>query len=557
MNKHKNNLKLIAGFALALGALLIFKANSSAPPSSVSEVEVSKPEQPQSTNEKRSTTVQTNATQDNTNPPITVQTNKHPSQILAENPTAPEYEYYLMATTNDPQLSSSWHLNTIQIDRAWDVTTGSSSSVIAVIDSPFALAHEDLKDKWHTNSGETGNTQNGDTCWDGSVKDKSTNSCDDDANGYVDDWRGYDFINDDNNVQAGLTNPTGDSVSHGTLVAGTVAAAANNSKGSSGVDQNAKIMPLQVFDDDGNATTTDIVAAVEYAHNNGATIINMSLGSNGNDSLLRSAIQAARAKDIMVVVSAGNCALNDEPICHTLTPPGRVTYPAVHPEVISVGATANDDRRASFSSYSNSVDLVAPGVSIGPIPNYEQASPTTAYATASGTSFSAPIVAGIASLIKAQFPDITLLDWEASLKDSTEHVAGLNGWYYNTQYGHGRANAHRATLLAKAKSEAATMTLNATELSASTQAVGKIWRSYASGNIADDESILIGCKVYSADRCNATIVNGSIYNFPFDYQQKIGPLKYWFVKGTDVPAGTWNIFVNNNNQSVSIGSVTR
>lgn len=519
------------------------------------------PQEPQAQPQTEAVNSQPSVKQSVTKPavikPQTVDAIKHPSEILAANPAAIEYEYYLMATTNDPQLGSSWHLSTIQADRAWDVTTGSSNTVVAVIDSPFALSHEDLVNKWKTNSGETGNTQNGDTCWDGSAKDKSTNSCDDDENGYIDDWRGYDFINDDNNVQAGLTNPTGESISHGTLVAGTVAATANNSKGSVGVDQNATIMPLQVFDDDGNATTTDIVAAVEYAYNNGATVINMSLGSNGNDPLLLAAIKAARAKGIMVVVAGGNCALNDQPICYTLTPPGRVTYPAVHPEVVAVGATASNDTRASFSSYSASIDVVAPGVNVGPIPTYTQANPTTAYATASGTSFSSPIVAGIAALIKAQFPAISLLDWEASLKESTEHVAGLNGWYYNGEYGFGRVNAHRATLLAKAKAEPATQTLNATSLTSSTQAVGKIWRSYASGNVADDESILIGCKVYSADRCNATIVNGSIYNFPFDYQQKIGPLKYWFVKGTEVPAGTWNIFVNNNNQSVSIGSVTR
>lgn len=480
---------------------------------------------------------------------------KHQSTILQENPQAIEYEYYLMATVNDPSHGSSWDHATIQTDRAWDVTTGSSSITVAVIDSPFALNHEDLTDKWSINTGEQGNTQDGDDCWTGSPADKQTNGCDDDGNGYVDDWRGYDFINDDNNVQAGLTNPTGEGVSHGSLVAGTVAASANNSKGSAGVDQSASIMPLQVFDDDGNATTTDIVAAVEYAVDNGADVINLSLGSNGNDPLLLAAIKEARAQNIMVVAAAGNCALNDEPICNALTPPGRMLYPAYNRETIAVGATSSSDTRASFSSYGPELDIVAPGVSVGPLPTYTQANPTSAYATASGTSFSAPITSGIAALIKAEDPTITLLEWEYSLYESVEKVSGMGSSFYTNYYGFGRVNAHRATVLAKAKSES--LTLNATELSTSQPAAGQLWRAYDSGNVADDESILIGCKVSSSDRCTATIQNGSIYSFSFGLQHKTGPIRYFFVKGTDVPSGTWNIAVNDRDYSYSLGTLTR
>lgn len=555
MSKYKNNIKFIVAFALMLSTLLIFRGISSTP-TYVDDVSVSEPEQTQPAKESEPRVAKSSLIQDNITPPNNVMARKHPSKILAHNPTAPEYEYYLMATTNDPQLSSSWHLNKIQTEHAWEITTGSSTNVVAVIDSPFALTHEDLIDKWHDNPGETGDTQDGDNCWDGSPKDKAANNCDDDGNGYIDDWRGYDFINDDNNVQAGLTNPSGDAVSHGTLVAGTVAATANNSKGSAGVDQGGKIMPLQVFDDDGNATTTDIVAAVEYAADNGATVINLSLGSNGNDSLLRTAIQEANAAGVTVVASAGNCALNDEPICYTLTAPGRMTYPALFPETIAVGATGNNDSRASFSSYGPELDLVAPGVSVGPLPHFLSGNQTTAYASASGTSFSSPIVAGIASLIKAKNPNLTPSEVRDILSESSDKVSGMAGFTYLNQYGYGRANAHKATLMVQASTELAAV-LGSSSLGSSQQAVGHVWRAY-SDNLKSDEVILMGCRVFATDTCSVTAQrNQNSVRFSQSRHSKGKEIQYIFINASDLTSGGWELAVHNNDYASSISSVTK
>ena len=118
---------------------------------------------------------------------------------------------------------------------------------MAVIDSGFELNHEDLVNRWRSNLSESGQTQDGDNCWTGSAQDKSTNNCDDDNNGYIDDYRGYDFINNDNSPQAGTTNTSGDTVHHGTMVAGVIGATTNNNIGNSGIDQNVKILPLQIF----------------------------------------------------------------------------------------------------------------------------------------------------------------------------------------------------------------------------------------------------------------------------------------------------------------------
>lgn len=556
MKIHKNNLIIVATLVL-VASVFAFNKSYIDSPADVSDTPPSEePSTSQANQEVSQPTPIKQASSQINNPDAVIDTTKHNSKILAENPGSPEYEYYLMATTNDPQLSSSWHLNKIQTDRAWDLTTGSSDVVVAVIDSPFALAHEDLSSKWFTNSGETGNTQNGDTCWDGSAKDKSTNNCDDDANGYVDDWRGYDFINDDNNVQAGLTNPSGDAVDHGTLVAGTVAATANNSKGSVGVDQNTKIMPLQIFDDDGNATTTDVVAAVEYATANGANIINMSLGSNGSDSLLRTAIQDAVDNNVSVIASSGNCALNDEPLCYSLTSPGRMTWPALFPETIAVGATTSTDTRASFSSYGPMLDLSAPGVSVGPIPYFTSANQTTAYATASGTSFSAPIVAGIASLLISQDDTLTPAEIRDILSESAEKVDGMAGFSFLNTYGYGRANAHRATLMALAATET-DAELGTDSLSPTQQAVGHVWRA-SSGNIEADESILMGCRIFATDTCSVTASYSSfISRFYQSRQNKGKEIQYIFIKGSDLSSGTWQLSIHNNDYASAIRSITK
>ena len=198
MSRHKNKLILLVSGLLMLSIFVSFSGTSTAP-NNPQQPETAATE-PTANQEVTEPTVRQTSTQTNLPKPQKIDSTKHNSELLASNPSAIEYEYFLMATTNDPQLGSSWHLSKIQTDRAWDVTVGDEEAVVAVIDSPFALTHEDLTGKWHTNSGETGNTQNGDACWDGSAKDKSTNNCDDDENGYIDDWRGYDFINDDNNV---------------------------------------------------------------------------------------------------------------------------------------------------------------------------------------------------------------------------------------------------------------------------------------------------------------------------------------------------------------------
>lgn len=286
-----------------------------------------------------------------------------------------EPNYYLEAfiTPNDPNYSSQWHLPSIDCPAGWSITTGSAQVIVAVIDSGTRRTHEDLASKLWINPG-----------------DSTVDSNDNDGNGYEDDINGWDFVNNDNNPNDGY--------GHGTRVAGIIAAHTNNSKGVAGVDWGAKIMTLRALNNDGKGTIEDIVDSIYYCMNNNADVINMSLGTISYSSSLDQACNSAYRANIVLVAAMGNNGSS------------TVYYPAGLSEVIGVGATNSSDERASFSTYgsgSQITELVAPGVDI-----YSTTMLTdSAYgymgasqSMPSGTSFSAPQVAGLASLLLAKEP---------------------------------------------------------------------------------------------------------------------------------------------------------
>ena len=218
----------------------------------------------------------------------------------------------------------------IDAPEAWDITTGSSSVVVAVIDSGVDYNHSDLSANIWTNPGEI-----------------AGNGVDDDGNGYVDDIRGWDFIDDDN-------DPI-DSNAHGTHVAGTIAAVGNNSIGVAGVCWTTKIMVLRFLNAIGSGTTADAIRAIEYANAKGAHVINNSWGGPGFSQALKDAIDASSA---VVVCAAGNDGTDNDS-----TP----SYPASYTSsnIIAVAATDQDDNLVTFSNYgATSVDVAAPGTNI-------------------------------------------------------------------------------------------------------------------------------------------------------------------------------------------------
>jgi subtilisin family serine protease len=497
---------------------------------------------------------------------------KIPEESILKNQVFPQFRYETLATVNDPgysgNYSSNWYHSTIQTGRGWDISTGSSDTVIAVIDSGFALNHEDLVNKWHINSGETGTTQAGDFCHVTNPGNKASNNCDDDQNNYIDDWRGWDFSTGligprgqiitvgDNNPQTGTVDPNGKGVEHGTMVSGLIAATANNGKGNAGIDQQAKLMPLMALDDGGSGYTNHIVLAIEYAVANGANIINMSLGGNSYDEALLKAVNDAKNAGVLVIVASGNCGNSSTGICSGLSAPGRITYPAKYTSTLSVGATNSGDARSVFSSYGAELDIVAPGEEVGPLAGWTASNQTSAYFVADGTSFASPIVAGIAGLVRSQMTNPTVDQLTNVLLDSADKITGLNGATRNNEYGYGRVNAHKATLLTKAII-IPPGTTGTTAIEARLPARGGITRS-TTGVVASDEWSVIACRVEASDFCSAVVTNGAntLRINPVD-QTKGASLYYMFVKGSSMQSGTSTLSVHNRHYATNVGTLSR
>jgi len=272
---------------------------------------------------------------------------------------------------------------------AWNTTTGSSSIIVAVLDTGVDRSHPDLSGNMWVNHGEI-----------------AGNGVDDDGNGYVDDRNGWDFYSWD-------ANPS-DAEGHGTHVAGTIGAEGNNGSGVVGVNWDVTIMPLRFLGPGGGALS-DAVTGIEYAVDHGAHVINNSWGSYGYSNALRDAIAYANENGVLFTAAAGNEANNND---------SYAFYPASYdvPNVVAVAATDPDDDRASFSNWGASrVDLGAPGQWIF--------STWTGggYAWLSGTSMATPVVSGAAALALAVDPTLEPAELKQLLMDTTDPVSSMQG----------------------------------------------------------------------------------------------------------------------------------
>lgn len=452
-----------------------------------------------------------------------------PRQASILNEITHEYTYYALRTPNDPGASGQWSLNAMQLPTAWDIATG-NGVVVAVIDSGFALNHEDLIGQWQSNVGEVGMTQPSDRCWTGVSLDKSTNSCDDDNNGYADDYRGWDFIHGNNTPQPGEVDPNGDGAEHGTMTAGLVGMTGNNNKGSATASWSTKIMPLQALDDDGSGYTSDVVAAVYYAVDNGAKVINMSLGGSANDPALQAAINYAYQRNVVVVAAAGNCGTGQENGCDP-TKPGAMGYPALNNHVIAVGATNSSNTRASFSSYGDGIDLVAPGSGNITTTGWTASNQTTTYfSTIYGTSFSSPYVASVAALIKAVRSNSTVDDITAILDATATKLPNMNGQYFTREYGHGLVNAAKALQVA-----------NSLNISSAVPTLLQAGSSRSEHNVSTTDTMASGCESYASTYCTVrlTDVNGFDRYLPYQQSDASGKTGWtWYVSSLSV--GSWS-----------------
>ena len=300
----------------------------------------------------------------------------------------PDYVVNILANT-----TNAWGLNNItykgidiNVTKVWEKTKGNNNIIVAVIDTGVDYNHPDLKNNiWK------------------STREIPNNGIDDDRNGYIDDIYGWNFASENNDVS--------DHDSHGTHVAGIIAAS-NNDIGMVGVAPNVKIMPLNVFR--GRAgSASSIIKAIVYAKTNGASIVNMSLTTAGYDQSLRDTM--AYASDIIFVSAAGNNSQSNN-----IYP----KYPANYdlPNNISVASIDQNGDLSSFSNYgSTTVHLAAPGDRIySTLPNGK-------YGYKSGTSMATPYITGVSALIKSVYPNDTPLQIKRRVLSTVKKLNTLQG----------------------------------------------------------------------------------------------------------------------------------
>jgi len=303
--------------------------------------------------------------------------------------------------SNDPYFNEQWGLQNnaatvtgevygidANISEAWNITQG-EGVVVGVIDTGIDINHEDLKNNIWVNSDEI-----------------PGDGIDQDGNGYVDDVNGWNFADDNNDIY-----DESDSIdeAHGTALAGIIAAEKDNGAGIAGVAPKAKVMPLKVFKD-GQAYTSDILEAIEYAKTNGVKIVNCSWGSSEYNQALREAIADS---EILFACAAGNNGANVQQ---------SPVYPACFgvSNIISVASINISGGLSSFSNYSNSlVDIAAPGEEI------KSTIPDNQYSKKNGTSIAVAFVSGEAALVLSKSKEAATKDIKNRIIDNADKTAAL------------------------------------------------------------------------------------------------------------------------------------
>ena len=287
---------------------------------------------------------------------------------------------HAFASTNDPYFTngSQWYLSKIQAPNAWDVSTGAPEVVVAVLDTGVRASHPDLAGKV---------------------------------------LAGWDFADND-------SDPT-DENGHGTAVAGLIGAASGNGTGMASVAWKTAILPVRVLGKDGSGSHSDIADGIVWAADQGADVINLSLGGTGSSSTLQNAINYAWSKGVVIIAAAGNNG--DSVPC----------YPGACTNVVAVSATNSSDARTSWSNYGSYIDIAAPGANILSL------SGTSGYEAMDGTSFSSPLTAGVVALMRAANPALSNANIVNALLNNADDL-GASG--KDNDFGYGRINARRAVV---------------------------------------------------------------------------------------------------------------
>ncbi len=318
---------------------------------------------------------------------------------------------------NDPQATqgSSYYLYIINAagsgTTGWDINTGSSAEVVGITDTGISLTHADLVNKIAYNTADP------------------IDGVDNDADGYIDNYRGWDVAMNDN-------DPTYQGSSHGVHVSGCAAAETNNSVGVSGSGHATRVLPVKIADNTGALIAS--YDGIVYAADHGCSVINCSWGGTGGGSYGQSIIDyAMNNMDALVIAAAGNNGLDE------------AFYPAAYPNVLSVAATNNADVHAGFTNYNYTVDVCAPGDGI--LSTFGN----TLYLSQSGTSMASPVCSGVAAIVRNHFPSYNAYQVAERVKWTTDDIysiSGNNSATYTDKLGTGRIDLYQALTMTGVKS---------------------------------------------------------------------------------------------------------
>jgi subtilisin family serine protease/photosystem II stability/assembly factor-like uncharacterized protein len=335
----------------------------------------------------------------------------------------PYYIFPVMYTPNDPMLSQQYAITMLKLKEAWDVTKGDSTIIIGDVDTGVDWTHQDLSRAVFLNKGE----------W-GTSGELSNNGKDDDGDGYVDNWHGWDFVGS-GTAQNPLpdNDPMDGTLGHGTNTSSCAAATADNSLGIAGTSFRSKVMPIKVASDN-SAGLSEGYDGIKYAADHGCKVINCSWGGTGGFSqAMQDFVDYAFSKGALIVASAGNDTLNNDITPH---------FPSSLNHVLNVSSVEQDGNPSSWATYGTSVHVYAPGKSIF------MAQKGGGYLTADGTSFSAPITAGVAALVMSVHPEWTPDQVAAQIRVTSDPFTGGR-----SARRYGRVNAYKAVTLNKTMSD--------------------------------------------------------------------------------------------------------
>ncbi len=344
------------------------------------------------------------------------------------------YKYYASMVPDDPDFLQQYYLRQVEALAAWDMTTGSSEVVVAVLDSGVDYDNPDLKHNIWVNANE-----------------KPFDRVDNDGNGMVDDFYGWNFVDNNNNIKPVFSSFSELGINHGTVVSGIIAARGNNNIGIAGASWQTKIMNLKVLDSSGVGDSLQVIRAIDYAINHDADIINLSVvGSNFSQSL-QDAITRAWDAGLLIVAAAGNEV--GKGVDMDITPAYPVCNDGSKNTVLGVVAVDWNNQRAEFSNYGNKCsDIAAPGINFYSTVVYNEEYPGFNHhfkGGYSGTSVATPLISGLAALIKSVNPKLTNEQISNIIVNTATNIDAVNPGNEG-KLGSGLVNFSRAVGAAKA-----------------------------------------------------------------------------------------------------------